>query len=249
MQKNTSCEQCYFVNPADSEYSCKFGIIEAIKDSKKITTINGYNKIHNYVCRYGISKTVVETKLKDFDVDIEEYTKSRVVPKYLLYITISESDDFNLLCDYVNQLSIQPKALSIVFQSNYDVQSVQKICENQFGKKFNWKLHMPIVNQSKYETAYSILSTDTRLGNLVDYILFANLNTIKNIVANNSMNKLNYTINIEQPDLGVFVCSASNDHFDGLLMTATNYKNFSIRNRDIVSEVMEKFKDTINYYD
>jgi hypothetical protein len=249
MDKNTLCEQCYFVNPIGSEYSCKFGIPEAIKENKVITSVNGYNKIHNYVCRYGISKNVVENKLKEFDVDIEEYTKSRALPKYLLYVAINENDDFNKLCDYINSLDIQPKALSIIFPSQYNVQFVQKICETKFGKKFNWKLHMPIVNQSRYEIAYNLLSTDTRLGDSVDYILFANVNTIQNIIANNSLNQLNYILNIEQPDLGVFIRSGVEDYFDGLFITANNYKNFSIINRDIITEIKNNFKDTINYYD
>lgn len=249
MQKNTLCEQCYFVNPIDSTYSCKFGIPEAIKDKKEITIVNNYNKIHNYVCRYGISKNTAETKLKDFDIDIENYTKNRIIPKYLLYIEVSESDDFDSLCDYVNELAIEPKALSMVFPFNYDTGSVQKICETKFGKRFNWKLHMPIINQSKYETAYNLLSTDTRLGNVVDYILFTNLKNIKNNVANSSMNTLNYIINIEQPDFGVFVKSGSEEYFDGMMITVNNYKNLSIINRNITEELKKNFNDTINYYD
>jgi hypothetical protein len=249
MKKNTLCEQCYFADTAESEYGCKFGIPLALKDNREITVHNGYYKIHDYVCRYGVSKTVAETKLKDLTTDIEEYAKSRIVPNYLLYITLSESDNFNLLCDNIDKLSIQPKALSIVFPITYDVQSVQLICQNRFDKRFNWKLHMPIVMSSRYETVYSLLSTDTRLGNTVDYIFFLDSVGLTDAIQNDTMNQLNYMINVEQPGFGGFMKSQSNDYFNGLFITANNYKNLSIVNRDIVEEMFSNFKDNINYYD
>lgn len=249
MKKNTLCEQCYFADTAESEYGCKFGIPLAIKDNREITIHNGYYKIYDYVCRYGVSKTVAETKLKDLTTDIEGYAKSRIVPKYLLYITLSESDNFNLLCDNINKLSIQPQAVSIVFPIKYDIQSVQLICETRFGKRFNWKLHMPIVNSSRYETVYNILSTDTRLNNTVDYIFFLDLETLNDTIQNDTINQLNYMINVEQPNFGAFIKSQSNNYFNGLFITADNYKNLSIVNRDVVTEILNNFKDNINYYD
>ncbi len=249
MRKNTLCEQCYFADTAESEYGCKFGIPAAIKDNREITVQNGYYKIHDYVCRYGVSKTVAETKLKDLTNNIEEYAKSRIVPKYLLYITLSETDNFNLICDKIDKLSIQPKALSLVFPMKYDIQSVQLICETRFGKRFNWKLHMPIVNTSRYETVYNLLSTDNRLSNTVDYIFFVDSDTLTDAIQNDTINQLNYMINVEQPNFGGFVKSQSNDYFRGLFITANNYKNLSIINRDIVTEMFSNFKDIINYYD
>jgi hypothetical protein len=108
---------------------------------------------------------------------------------------------------------------------------------------------MPIVMSSRYETVYSLLSTDTRLGNTVDYIFFLDSVGLTDAIQNDTMNQLNYMINVEQPGFGGFMKSQSNDYFNGLFITANNYKNLSIVNRDIVEEMFSNFKDNINYYD
>ena len=53
---NTSCKKCYFAQEASSEKSCEFYIPEAIAANKKIEVVDNYNYIHNYLCKYGLSK-------------------------------------------------------------------------------------------------------------------------------------------------------------------------------------------------
>jgi hypothetical protein len=248
MNSNTICEKCHFSDKATSKTSCVFGIPEAIADRKTISVINDYNIIHKYSCRYGISKDAVSTKLTDYDIDIQEYAKNRVAPSYMLYLIVDINDDFQSLCDNIMKMKILPKAVSIMFSMGYNAGSVQGICETTLGKLFNWKLHMPLGEKNEYENIKMLLSTDGRL-DTVHYVLFVNSSTLQYIVDNDKINRINYILNIDQPDLGALVTNKSTNHFYGLFITVDNIKGIYLTDNRLGDVIYEKFKDALTYYD
>lgn len=248
MNSNTLCEKCHFSDKVTSEKSCTFGIPEAVSTKKTISIINDYNVIHSYACRYGISKDTVSTKLKDYDIDIQEYTKSRVAPSYMVYLVIDMNDNFQTLCNNIMKMNILPKAVSIMFPMGYDTKSVQKICEETFGKLFNWKLHMPLGEKNEYENIKMLLSTDGRL-DVVHYVLFTNSSVLQYIVDNDKINRINYILNIDQPDLGALITKTSTNNFYGLFITVDNIKGIYLTDNRLGDVIYEKFKDVLTYYD
>jgi hypothetical protein len=251
--KNTLCEKCYFSDKADSDKNCVFYIPDAISDIKTINIVNGYNSIEKYTCRYGVSKDTVDNKMKDMDIgNLEEYAKNRVFPKYMLFIFAEpDEDSLNNICDSINALSIKPQAVSIVFitESLNDL-NPQKICEEKLGKSCSWKLHMFFDTSKKdYEVAYAALSTDTRLQKC-EFITLANTETLKYFASTDRINRINYIINVEQPDLALLRTKTTDSYFYGMFMTLDNFKGISNNvDKDIAKAIEDNYKNMIGSYD
>jgi hypothetical protein len=250
--QNTICERCYFSDTSDSDISCKFHIPDAVRDIKTINIVNGYNVIEKYNCRYGVSKNTVLNKITDKDLDLMDYAKNRIFPKYLLFIFAeSTTESINKICESINTLSILPQAVSIVFK-NLDINQCnpQKICEEQLGNKFSWKLHL-FLDESKedYDIINTALSTDTRL-NKCSFIMFADTDILGYIASTDRMNRINYIINVDQPNLALLSTSKTSDYLRGMFMTVDNLKGISANiDKNIGQAIKDNYIDMLGFYD
>jgi hypothetical protein len=246
--RNTSCEKCYFSQEATSNKSCEFYIPDVLSSKKNIQIINNYNYINDYVCRYGVSKKAAEEIIEN-DIDIKEYTKIQVSPKYLLFCIDYKDDSLLELCENIKKLCIQPGCVSIVFHHDHDAQNSQSICDNVLGKTIPWKLHKFLEPKKDYEIFNACTSTDQRLTKN-PYVWIVNNRILTSAVENDSINKINFIINLEQPDISILNSKVSNDYFTGIFLTIENIKGIVTHiSPDIGEVIKDMYLDSIAYYD
>jgi hypothetical protein len=247
---NTSCKKCYFAQEASSEKSCEFYIPEAIAANKKIEVIDNYNYIHNYLCKYGLSKDKAdEISTNKSEIDLKVYAKSRVAPAYDLFCILSDNDDIENICDHIIKLEIKPERINLSFKRDYDMKRAQSVCEKILGNKMSWKLHYFLEDKPAYETLHIATSTDDKLSSC-KFIWIVNQAILESAINKDSINRINYIVNVDQPDTAILMSKISVDYFYGIFLTIDNmngiYKNV---NPNLGQAIEESYKDTIVYYD
>jgi hypothetical protein len=247
---NTSCKKCYFAQETSSEKSCEFYIPEAIAANKKIEVIDNYNYIHNYLCKYGLSKDKAdEISTNKSEIDLKVYAKSRVAPAYDLFCILSDNDDIENICDHIIKLEIKPERINLSFKRDYDMKRAQSVCEKILGNKMSWKLHYFLEDKPAYETLHIATSTDDKLSSC-KFIWIVNQAILESAINKDSINRINYIVNVDQPDTAILMSKISVDYFYGIFLTIDNmngiYKNV---NPNLGQAIEESYKDTIVYYD
>lgn len=247
---NTSCERCYFASPVDKEKSCEFFIPDVLKDKKQLEEVNGFYYIHNYRCKYGVSKESAEGPLKQFDVDLKEYAKNQVIPKYELYLKINSGENFEKICENIKKLAIAPQSIHLVFDYDFDVTNVQPTADRVFkNATFRWKLHRFLEEKPDYEQLYVCLSTDQYVAKS-DFIWILNDTILETCIINDSINRINFIINVEQPDLGILNYRLSENHFYGIFMTLDNLDGiWQHEGHDIDQTIKSLYIDNVGFYD
>lgn len=244
---HTSCSRCYFSNIVDSEQPCAFHIPEAIKDIKKIDIIENFYYIHEYTCKYGVSKEAVNNKIKEHNIDILEYAKHQAALKYTLYVKVNDIN-FITICDKINHISIQPQFVHLVFDADYDFQNIAQTAEQQFANSsFKWKLHKFIEKQPEHKQLHISLSTNQLLSK---YIWILKDSMLDNCINHDSINQINYTMNIEQPKLAIMQNKSADNYFFGLFMTLDNLEGiWSNVSDDLDSAIKSLYNsdDILNY--
>lgn len=216
---HTNCLKCYFSDRIDSETPCQFHIPEAIKNIKKIDIVDGFNYIHDYTCRYGVSREIVNNKIKEHDIDIFEYAKHQAALKYILYIKFTKYN-FVEVCNKIKQLSIVPQFVHLAFDTDYKFQNINKLAEEQFVDcTFKWKLHRFIEAQPDNKQLHISLSTNQPISK---YIWILKDFMLDRCIENDSINQINYIMNIEQPPLAIMHNKTESSYFYGLFMTLEN---------------------------
>lgn len=221
----TNCSKCYFSNTVSSDKPCAFFIPDAIKSKKKLDIVNDFFYINNYICKYGVARDTVENKiLKEHDIDIMEYAKYQASLKYILYIKIT-NQDFIETCNRIKSLSIIPQYVHIAFDVDYVFQQdVTKIAEEQFANcSFKWKLHKFIEDHPDYKQFYISVSTNNQLSQIKNIWIITDT-ILVDYLNNDSINTINYIMNIEQPGLGILNSSKSTEYLYGLFMTTENLR-------------------------
>lgn len=251
-QSNTSCEKCYFAKPADSDLPCAFFIIDAIKDLRKIDTVNSYYYINDYQCKYGVSKNIAENRLSDFNIDITEYAKQQTAINYSIYIKLYNLDIDNIktVCYQIKQLSIAPKSINIVFDNASSFNTIKDTCTAEFsGLDFTWKLHNFLEQQTDEDQLHTCLCTDKQLSTS-QFIWILN-DTILNICSlNDSINHINYLCNIEQPKLAIFANNCTDIYFYGMFISLENLKGlWTHEGRNLDSAIKKLYPLDLQRYD
>lgn len=247
---NTSCEKCFFANEASADRSCEFHIPEAISDQKNIKIINGYNYIANYRCKYGISKEKAnEIKNYNTEIDLKRYSTEHAFVKYFLYCRIHKEDDLEHICNDIKKLQSYPGAVSLVFDHDCDVSNAQSVCNKVLGKAFPWKLHYILETKEESEIFHICTSTDERISRY-PYVWIVDSQILNRGVHNDSINRINYIINVDQPSLGILISKSCIDYLIGIFITIDNingiYKHI---NQNIGKGIEESYKNSIGYYD
>jgi len=250
LKTGTYCKKCYFSQEAKSITPCEFYIPDAISSSKKIDIIEEYNYISNYRCKYGVSKKAAEEILNnDPNFNIKEYSKQQISIKYAIFIRIKAGEDISIICENINKLQIAPQAVSMAFDPDYNMTDTKDICHNILGKSCDWKLHRFLLEKKDHEMLSTCISTDERLSKC-QYIWILDYDTLLSSAANDSIIKINFIVNVDQPDISVLQSKLSSDYFNGIFLTIEALKGIWTHiDHDIGKAIESLFKDRIGYYD
>jgi hypothetical protein len=97
--------------------------------------------------------------------------------------------------------------------------------------------------------AYAALSTDTRLQKC-EFITFTNKEVLNYFASTDRINRINYIVNVEQPDLALLHTKTTDSYLYGMFMTLDNFKGISNNvNKDIAKAIEDNYKDTIGSYE
>jgi hypothetical protein len=247
---NTSCEKCYFAHPASSEKPCDFYIPDVVQDTKKLEIINDFYYIHQYRCKYGVSKETAEGQLKNFDVDIHEYAKHQVVPKYVLYVKTTTPEAFERVCTNLIKLAIPPQFVHLVFDYDFNITNIQQTADKILtDANFRWKLHRFLEEKKDWQQLYVSLSTDQNVAKS-DFIWILNDQMLDIAIENDYINKINFIINVQQPDLGILTNHLSDNYFYGIFMTLDNLDGiWQHVNYDIDTAIRTLYTNDVGFYD
>lgn len=222
---NTKCQECMFSSISmNSDEGCSKNIIHQIKDIKTITQDpDGFNVIHEYACRYGFSKHIYSQHKNDLDsINFEDRLALNSKVRLYLILDCNQTTNFEQLADKLNNLSIKPAALSMIFRSSdQDIFSDNlhsKILNNKLID-IKWKAHKFIENSDLEFAVDHILSTNNKPNNS-SHILVYNIEDIDSL--NQDIVFLNKNIMLYQkPHIAIV---DKNHKIYRLCITFENYK-------------------------
>ena len=216
---NTLCEQCYFSKTVDSNESCVFDIPNLIKQYHSVENINNYYKLVNYNCRYGISSKTYQENIDKFDgIDLIEYIKQQNIVRYSLAIIANDKDSDNII-SLLSSLSIKPSYLTIICHQS-KINSLHTTLLNQ-QPYVPYKIHNFLETIPAPQALHIALETNkTKLGDLL-WILTQN--SLETCVKKDSIQQINYLINVEQRPAHYYKSSTISSSFDGIFINTNNY--------------------------
>lgn len=238
---NTICENCYFAQKANSDVPCFFGIPELIKNNYTTEVYNDYLKIQNYNCRYGFSKKTYQENIDKFHtIDMVEYIKQNNIVRYALALIVK--DNVLSVVEKIDKLSIKPYYITIVCY-NKDGKILHDALLNR-EPYIHYKVHNFLENIPSPQALHVALETNkTKIGNLL-WILTED--GLDNCVYNDSIQNINYNINVLQNPAHYYKCSSIDSQFDGIFINTNNYWNLS---RTHNYEIENNSNILISYYD
>jgi len=233
--KDTICKNCYFAKPASSARPCEFDIPNIIKENKTIESREDYFVIKNYVCRYGFSKTVYEENIdKLSDTNMIEFIKQQNIVKYSLALVLEKDTDHEQIITNINNLSIKPTYITIICyeKGNY----INQYLQLNLSEHIEYKVHNFLENIPGSQALHIAMETNkSKVGNLM-WIL--NKDLLQHVVSNDSIQNINYAINVEQKPAHYYKYSKTESNFYGIFININNYLalsktlDYSIENND-----------------
>jgi hypothetical protein len=227
---NTLCENCFFAKTIESDKSCVFGIPDLIKDTYSVEEYNNHYKLINYNCRYGLSKKIYQENIDKFtSVDLIEYIKQQNIVQYSLSIVMTDDNaenTFNLL----NSLSIKPHYITAICYHHGGL--LHKLLSKQ-EPYIPYKVHNFLEDMPAAQALHVALETNkNKIGNLM-WIL--NDQSLRLCVENNSIQNINYLINVTQQPAHYYQSKNIDSSFDGIFINTNNYWALS-RTKDYTIE-------------
>jgi hypothetical protein len=220
--KNTMCKDCYFADTASSDKPCFFDIPNIVRNSNKIEVIDNYNKINNYICRYGFSKKIYQENIdKLHNVDMIEYIKQSNIVKYSLALVIKNSEAENIY-QKIHQLSILPYYITIICYK--DAQQLHSLLQSP-QNYIKYKIHKFLEEIPASHALHIALETNkAKIGNLL-WIL--DENGLDKVLEQDSIQNINYTINVLQTPAHYYKNKNIDSQFNGIFINTNNYWNLS----------------------
>jgi hypothetical protein len=224
--KNTPCEKCYFAQKISSNNPCVFNIPNLIKDYHKIEIAEDYYRLTNYSCKYGFSKKTYEENIDRFhDIDMIEYVKTNNIVKYSLALILKENDTCESVYNSIHKLSILPYYITIICKHN--TESLHKMLQSS-DKYIKYKIHKFLENIPEPQALHIALETNkNNIGNLL-WIL--DTNGLDYCVEQDSVQNINYIINVIQRHAHYYKSKYLNSQFNGIFINSNNYWNLSRTN-------------------
>ena len=225
MKYITKCKDCIFSNPSDANCVCEFYIINELRSTRpEICSIeDNYYSINNYVCKYGFSKNRVEEIIPLLkEENLREYiVKKNYVKYYLVIDTIDTNNSIEDIVDFIKNLSIKPKVVSIIVQKNTIKDDIDKL-NNSIPADITWRLHNFAMDSSNnISPLHTIMSTNKHIDDC-DYIWVIDFNSMKEAIKNKHIDQINFIVNVSQPTLAI-LAKKNGDYYDGLFLTKNNY--------------------------
>jgi len=217
---NTICAGCYFAQDINSEKPCSFDIPNIVKEHKTIETRNNHYVIKDYSCRYGFSRKTYSENIDKFNnIDMITYVKEQNIVKYSLALILDKEFDCNQLVDAINKLSIKPQYISIIC---FDKGSqLYQLLQSGLEPYIEHKVHNFLDNVSGPQALHVALETNkSKIGNLM-WIL--NADDMNQILKDDSIQNINYIINVEQKPAHYYKSSRINSNFSGIFINTNNY--------------------------
>lgn len=221
---NTICSGCYFAQDITSETPCLFDIPNIVKEYKTVDTRNNYYTIQDYTCRYGFSKKTYNENIDKFNnIDMVKYVKEQNIVKYSLAIILDKEYDYNDLIDKINKLSIKPQYLTIIC---FDKGSqLYRLLQSGLEPYIEHKVHNFLDNITGPQALHVALETNkSKIGNLM-WILHGS--HINRVIEHDSIQNINYIINVEQRPAHYYKASYIDSNFNGIFINTNNYWTLS----------------------
>lgn len=230
---NTLCENCLFAKTATSDQPCVFGIPELIRETYSVENHNNYYKLINYNCRYGLSQKTYQENIDKFTgIDLIEYIKQQNIVKYSLSIVI-QNDEAGDTFDLLNSLSIKPHYITAICYHNGG------LLHNLLSKQdpyIPYKVHNFLEDMPAAQALHVALETNkNKVGNLM-WIL--NDKSLRLCIENDSIQNINYLINVTQQPAHYYQSKNIDSSFDGIFINTNNYwalsrtKDYTIEKND-----------------
>jgi hypothetical protein len=221
MTIKTKCESCIFSSPVSGgDPTCKFNIIDYIKDIKNININQDFYYIDDYVCRFAFGKDTYENNKEELKtIDLVQVLLDRSSIKYYLIMELSNEDCVDQMVDSINNLSILPKFISFVtFKYANHEQLIEKL-SNKLNKKIQWKIHKFLVDETIDHRIHPILDTNKRANNS-HYFLVCKGEEASGL--ENYIMRINTMINIEQIKFHILMKDLSHSIY-GIFMSFDHY--------------------------
>ena len=230
------------------DIGCSKNIPQLISDIKNITTDDqGFNIINEYACRYGFSKDIYNKHREELSsIDFEKRLSYNSQVKFYLILDCNNTIDFDILSDQINNLSIKPVALSMIFRSSdqniFSDAIHSKILNTKLSNNnIKWKVHKLIENSDLEFAIDHVLSTNMH-PNYSSHILVYHINDIDHL--NDDINFLNQQIMLYQrPHIAILDKNLS---LYRLCITFENYKVAKNLGNTII-DILSAERDTILY--
>lgn len=220
--KNTLCERCYFSQKTSSNEPCVFNIPNLVKDYHSVTIDQEYYKIHNYNCRYGFSKKIYEENIDKFhNIDMIDYVKTNNIVKYSLSLIVKNYNPEKIY-QKIHSLSILPFYITVICYEK--AEALHKILQSA-NNYIPYKIHKFLEDMPPAQALHVALETNkNKIGNLM-WIL--DENGLDYIIQKDSIQNINYTINVTQQPAHYYFSNQLNSQFNGIFINANNYWNLS----------------------
>jgi hypothetical protein len=217
----TICSKCYFSKKTD-DGGCLFGIPEIIKNSHSIEIEDDYFVLKNYSCRYGFSKTIYQENIEKFHgIDLIEYIKQKNIISYSLVFIIKTLKPQKII-DKINKLSILPSNIFIICYKDSDITiQLNKLLTNNIPY-IKYKIFTFLDNSISEEHAIHS-SLETNKDKIYPFIWILNDEDIDKCIKNDSIQNINYMLNVEQKPAHCYTNKFLNSNFFGLFINNENY--------------------------
>lgn len=216
--KNTLCEKCYFSQKISSNKPCVFDIPNLIKDNHIVEIDQEYYKIINYSCRYGFSKKIYEENIDKFhNIDMIDYVKTNNIVKYSLSLMVKNHNPEQIY-QKIHQLSILPFYITVIcYEKAEDLHKILQSSNNYIP----YKIHKFLEDMPPPQALHVALETNkNKIGDLM-WIL--DENGLDYAIDKDSIQNINYTINVIQQPAHYYFSNKLNSQFNGIFINTHNY--------------------------
>jgi len=248
MSTNTSCKSCCFSKTANNIDNCKFGIIDKIKDTKKIEIKDNYNYVYDYSCKYGFSSKYLEQNSDLFkDINLEEYIKQKQLLSYYLIIDHRSDIPIEQIIDNINKLNINPQFISIMlYESN--IKPIVDSLNNKLNKNLKWKTHNFLDKETPIGLAIkTILDTKKDINN-IQYLWILDSKHLSRMIDNNTIENIHKIITLDQPVCNMLAVKDI-DPIYGIVINTQTYQYITKNFHQLLDEGIKLIPNlNITYY-
>lgn len=222
--KDTICQNCYFAKPIDSAKPCEFDIPDIIKQDKIIESRENYFVIKNYACRYGFSKKIYEENIdKLSNKNMIDYIKEQNIVKYSLALVLEKNANHEQIIKNINRLSIKPNYITVICYEKGN--HINQLLQSYLSEQIPYKVHNFLEDIGGPQALHIAMETNkSKAGNLM-WIL--NKDLLEDVLSNDSIQNINYAINVEQKSAHYYKYSKIESNFYGIFININNYSALS----------------------